>query len=125
MVLIIISLGVIIMLSNLPVNRLKSNKADLTLFLKDEVTDQQIEDFSRELMNTKGVRKFDFTSKEQALKIYQNARKDDPELLELVTAKMLPASIDVYLNDLSLRDKIFQMAKERQLIDKGLPEYLQ
>jgi len=42
-----------------------------------------------------------FVSKEAALKIYQESNKDQPLLLELVTADILPASIEVSANDIS------------------------
>ena len=46
-----------------------------------------------------------FVSKEQALKIYQDQNKDDPLLLDLVTADILPASLEIstyVIDDLTL-----------------------
>ncbi len=41
------------------------------------------------------VTKIKYVSKEEALKIYQERNKNEPALLELVTANILPASLEV------------------------------
>lgn len=40
-----------------------------------------------------------YISKEEALTIYKNINKDEPELIELVTADILPASLEVQATD--------------------------
>lgn len=47
------------------------------------------------------VKDVTIVSKEEALKIYQESNKDEPLLLELVTADILPASIEVSATDIN------------------------
>lgn len=78
-------------------------------FFKPEIvpTSTQIEDLKRRLMETGKVSTVQYISKEQALEIYKAPFKDDQVLLELATAKMLPATVKVsstdpkYLGDIS------------------------
>jgi cell division transport system permease protein len=58
-------------------------------------TDDQIENLKSKLEATGLIDSVTYTSKEEALKIYQNFNNSEPLLLEAVTANMLPASIGV------------------------------
>lgn len=64
----------------------------------DQADISKIED---EIKKKDYVKDVTFVSKESALKIYQESNKDQPLLLELVTADILPASIEVSANDLT------------------------
>lgn len=55
----------------------------------------QITDLERTMLQKPYVEGVTVVSKEQALEIYQQDNRDDPLLLELVTADILPASIEV------------------------------
>ncbi len=52
------------------------------------------------------VKEVNVVSKEDALKIYQESNKDEPLLLELVTAEILPASIEVSGTSISYLSQI-------------------
>mgnify|MGYP000190094574 CR=1 FL=1 len=69
----------------------------------DAVTLQQVEKTMKEKPY---VDRVTMTSKEQALQIYREDNKKDPLLLELVTADILPASIEVSSKDVGSLVKI-------------------
>lgn len=88
-------------------------KPQITAFFKDEVDEKEIQELKIELEKNEKVASVKYISKEDALNIYKDQNKNDPILLELVTANILPASIEVsakeakYLKDLNdiIKDK--------------------
>ncbi|MDD3532104.1 MAG: permease-like cell division protein FtsX [Candidatus Shapirobacteria bacterium] len=64
-------------------------------YLKDSAPKEEIDSLISRLEATEKVEEVAYVSKEEALKIYQDANKDNPLLLEMVTAEILPASIEV------------------------------
>lgn len=64
-------------------------------FFKDNATESQINDLSSKVQATGLTTNVKYVSKEEALAIYRERNKNDPLLLESVTADFLPASIDI------------------------------
>lgn len=64
-------------------------------FFKDNATETQINDLSSKVQATGLTTNVKYVSKEEALAIYRERNKNDPLLLESVTADFLPASIDI------------------------------
>lgn len=64
-------------------------------FFKEGTTDQDIAAIENALKQESRVVKTKYVTKEEALKIYQEANKAEPLLTELVTAKILPASLEI------------------------------
>lgn len=76
----------------------------INVFFKDEAKQENIDALQSQLKASGKVSEVKFVSKQQALKIYQNKFKDDPLLLEFVTADMLPSSLEIStknINDLA------------------------
>ncbi len=71
------------------------SRPQLTVFFKDEATMSEISSLQKKLENTGKTSSINFVSKEEALKIYKEQNKSDPILLDLVTAEILPSSIEV------------------------------
>jgi len=81
------------------------SKPQVTAFFKDEAKQADIDALSKGLKGTEQVSGVRFVSKEEALKIYREQNKNDPLLLDLVTADILPASLEistVEIEDLAL-----------------------
>ncbi|MEK9178750.1 MAG: permease-like cell division protein FtsX [Patescibacteria group bacterium] len=81
------------------------SKPQVTAFFKDEAKESEINALRSSTEATGRVSEVRFVSKEEALKIYQEQNKNDPLLLELVTAEILPASLEIStheIEDLSL-----------------------
>jgi cell division transport system permease protein len=64
-------------------------------FLEDDVSKEGVDELTLKLLSTGKVSEVVYVSKEEALKIYQDQNENDPLLLEMVTAEILPASLEI------------------------------
>lgn len=71
------------------------SKPQVTAFFKDEAKEEQVKSLTSSMKQSEQVADVKFVSKEEALKIYKQQNKNDPLLLDLVTADILPASLEV------------------------------
>lgn len=71
------------------------SKPQVIAFFKEGTTDQDVSLIENALRQDTKVIKTKFISKEEALQIYREKNKNDPALLELVTANILPASLEI------------------------------
>ena len=94
------------------------SKPQVTAFFKNEAKQSDINALEKQVKNTGKVASLKFVSKQEALKIYRQQNKDDPLLLDLVTADILPASLEISayrINDLS---GISEMLKESLVVQE-------
>lgn len=92
-------------------------RPQVSAFLKDEAKPQDIELIKAKIVSDSNVKKVDFISKEDALKIYQQQNKDKPLLLEMVTAKILPASLEVSTYNLGSLKNVAEILKKEPLVE--------
>lgn len=85
----------ILALGSEKVLRFYESKPQAIAFFKDGTTDTDVQAIQNALSQTGKITKFKYVSKEEALKIYQDRNKNNPTLLELVTANILPASLEI------------------------------
>lgn len=71
------------------------SKPQVIAFFKEGTTTQDIKTIETALQQESRVSKTKYVSKEEALQIYRQKNKNDPSLLELVTASILPASLEI------------------------------
>lgn len=71
------------------------SKPQVTAFFKDEAKQADIDALSKDLTKSGLVSSVKFVSKDEALKIYKDQNKNDPLLLDLVTADILPSSLEI------------------------------
>lgn len=71
------------------------SKPQVIAFFKEGTTIQDIQTLENALHQESRVTKTKYISKEEALQIYREKNKKDPALLELVTANILPASLEI------------------------------
>lgn len=64
-------------------------------FFKDNATQQEIDGLRKQLAESGKVASMKYVSKQGALAIYKEQNKSDPLLLDLVTADILPASLEI------------------------------
>ena len=82
-------------------------KPQITVFFSDDKPESSVKELVTKLKHTGKVATEKYVSKDEALKIYQDRFKSDPLLLEMVTADILPASLEVstvkpeYLSDVA------------------------
>ena len=93
------------------------SRPQVSAFLKDETKPQEIELIRAKLEAAGKVKSITYISKEDALKIYQEQNKDKPLLLEMVTAKILPASLEISSKNLSFLKEIAEDLKKEPIVE--------
>ena len=76
------------------------SKPQVTAFFHDEAKQSEMDGLIGQLKANPNVASVKFVSKQEALKIYQQQNKSDPLLLDLVTADILPASVEISTNNI-------------------------
>jgi len=71
------------------------SKPQVTAFFKNEAKQSDINTLENDLQSTGKIASVKYVSKDEALKIYREQNKNDPLLLDLVTADILPASLEI------------------------------
>jgi cell division transport system permease protein len=90
----------------------------VTAFFKIDAADTVVQQLEASMKSKSYVSNVVVISKERALQIYQEDNKEDPLLLELVTADILPASIEVSSKDASSLPKIKEDLQNAPDIDE-------
>lgn len=114
----IASVFILTALGSQAVLRFFETRPQVTAFFKDEVKVDQVEVLKDKLSLTGKIAQMKYVSKEEALSIYQEQNKNDPLLLEMVTANILPASLEVSTIDLSSLKEIAQILKEENGVEE-------
>jgi len=91
---------------------------DVSVYLKDEVTDEQRNNLISELKEVDNVQAIGYTSKDQALKNYRAQNIDNPELLAAIseTDNPLPASLVISPRDPNKLDTIKEHLDKPEVI---------
>lgn len=71
------------------------SKPQAIAFFKDGTTDADVQAIQNALEQTGRTTKFKYVSKDDALQLYRQRNKSNPLLLDLVTANILPASLEI------------------------------
>ena len=93
-------------------------KPQITVYFQDKAGEDVIGKLEKDLAATGKTVSITFVSKDQALALYRQQNKKDPLLLEMVTADVLPASLEVsatspnFLSDLETVIKNAQGVEE-------------
>jgi len=91
-------------------------RPQVTAFLKDE-TQEEVSKIKNQMENLSGVKSVNFISKQEALNIYREQNKNDPLLLEMVTADILPASLEVTAADPLALTRIASVLKQNPAVE--------
>ena len=83
-------------------------RPQVTAFFKDEVNETVITNLKTQFEAQDYVSQVVYVSKEEALNIYREQNADDPLLLEMVTADILPASLEISATSIDNLDRIAQ-----------------
>ena len=68
------------------------------------------------LKATGKVKEIKYVSKEEALRIYQEANKDNPLLLEMVTADILPASLEISAVNIAYLEELASILEQEEIV---------
>lgn len=93
-------------------------KPQITVFFKDTASQTEIDTMTQTLQNTGKVVSIKYVSKEEALAIYKEQNKNDPLLLEMVTADILPASLEVTATDPKFLSKLEPLVKNETGVEE-------
>lgn len=93
-------------------------RPQVTGFFKEGTKIEQIQSLQDELKNTGKIAQIKYISKDEALAIYREQNKNDPLLLEMVTANILPASLEVSTTNLSNLEEIAGKMKNNSQIEE-------
>ncbi|MDO8619240.1 MAG: permease-like cell division protein FtsX [Candidatus Daviesbacteria bacterium] len=94
------------------------SKPQAIAFFKDGTSDTDINAIQTALARDSRVTKIKYVSQDDALKIYRDRNKSDPTLLELVTANILPSSIEVSTNSPEELTPIAVLLKQEPVISE-------
>lgn len=103
-------------------------RPQVTAFFKNSATNQEIDAINQEITAKPYVASVKVVSKNEALALYKAENKQDPLLLELVTADILPASIEVSGKDIGsleliqtdlgqYKDNIEEIVYQKNIVD--------
>ncbi len=94
------------------------SKPQVTAFFKDTAKPENITALEDQLRTSGKVSKMRFISKDEALKIYRQQNKNDPLLLDLVTADILPASLEISTYKIDDLAEVYNMIKQSSFVEE-------
>ncbi len=113
-----VSVFTIIIIGSTKVIAYFESKPQVTAFFRDDASQTAIDSLKSDLLATGKVASLHYVTKDEALKIYREQNKNDPLLLELVTADILPASLDISANNITDLTDLSNYLKSNQSVDK-------
>lgn len=90
----------------------------VTAFFKEEAKQENIDAVRDQVQSSGKVADIHFVSKQEALKIYSKQVGDDPLLMDLVTAEILPPSLEVSTKNVEDLGAVAALMKGSQYVDK-------
>lgn len=119
----VLSLFLILAVGSQKILQHYESKPQVIAFFKDNVSISDVEAIKNALVKTNKVASIKYTSKEEALAIYRERNKDNPTLLELVTANILPASLEIAAVNPTDLGPIAEILRLEPVVDDvGFPE---
>ncbi|MFA6533328.1 MAG: permease-like cell division protein FtsX [Patescibacteria group bacterium] len=93
-------------------------KPQVTVYFQTKTPETQIFKVRDELMNSGKVLNIKYISKNEAFNIYKQLNKDNPLLLEMVSADILPPSLEIYAKKPVFLPEIAEYLKKQGDIDE-------
>lgn len=94
------------------------SRPQVTAFFKDPVVDTDVNALKATISASVPVDSMNFVSKDQALQIYQKQNADNPLLLDMVTADILPASLEVSAKNVADLEKIASVMQKNPAVEQ-------
>lgn len=102
--------------SNIVIQNLEA-RAEVTAFFKPDVKEEVILGVKKTLEGSGQVLGVSYVSRDDALKIYQEQHKNEPLLLENITANIFPPSLEIKAKDINDLPAIYEELKGQPQID--------
>lgn len=93
-------------------------KPQAIAFFKDGTSADDVNAIQNALYATSKIKEFKYVSKEQALEIYRERNQNNPLLLELVTANILPASLEISTNTPEDLKTIAEIVRKEPVVEE-------
>lgn len=90
----------------------------VTAFFKNEAKQEDINKLQAEFKKDSRVSSVEFVSKEEGLQIYKEQNKDDPLLLEFVTADFLPSALKISTIEIEDLTNINAKLKKSTIVER-------
>ncbi len=94
------------------------SRPQVTAFFKDEVQSSDIDALKKNIESSVSVESMNYLSKEDALEIYKSQNESNPLLLEMVTADILPASLEVSAKNVNDLGSIAEMMQKNTQVEE-------
>ncbi|MDH7476694.1 MAG: permease-like cell division protein FtsX [Microgenomates group bacterium] len=94
------------------------SRPQVTVYFKTETAESDIFKLRDTLMNSGKVESIKYISQEEAFNIYKELNKDNPLLLEMVSADILPASLEIYAKKPLYLPEIAEFLKKQPGVDE-------
>lgn len=94
------------------------SRPQVTAFFKQTTSKETLEKYQQDFKNDSLVKDVKYVSQDEALEIYKQQSGNDPTLLELVTADILPPSLEVSTNKLEDLAPIAEKLSQLEGIDE-------
>lgn len=91
----VVSIFILLALGSQQIISFYEQKPQAIAFFKDNTSDSDIEIIKNALKSSGKITSLKYVSKNEALEIYKDKNKNNPLLLELVTANILPSSLEI------------------------------
>ncbi len=94
------------------------SKPQAIAFFKDGTPETDVQAITNALSQTGRITSLKFVSKEEALQIYKDRNKNNPQLLELVTANILPSSLEISTHNPEDLGPIAEVLKKEPVVEE-------
>lgn len=94
------------------------SRPQVTAFFLDEATQADASALAEQITAAVPIESTKYISKDDALEIYRSQNSDNPLLLEMVTADILPASLEVSAKSVADLEQIATLMTNHQLVEE-------
>lgn len=94
------------------------SRPQVTAFFKDDILMSDIDSLKKSLGDAVPVESIRYISKDDALEIYKKQNTDNPLLLEMVTADILPASLEVSAKNVKDLETIASLMQKNNAVEE-------
>ncbi|MEI6690945.1 MAG: permease-like cell division protein FtsX [bacterium] len=113
----VISIFAIIVYSSQVLLQYFETRPQVTAFFHDATPESIVQNLQQQIDSTGLAKEYKYVSQSQALEIYKEQNKDNPMLLEIVTADILPASLEVSAHSVKDLDALATVLKNDSSVE--------
>lgn len=94
------------------------SRPQVTAFFKDDIAQSDVTTLKDSIGGAVAVEEMKYISKDDALEIYRKQNSDNPLLLEMVTADILPASLEVSAKNVKDLETIATLMQKETIVEE-------